>query len=105
MSRCLPAALALSLLSAASMPAPAAEPSPALLKEAAALREAARAESDAWRYAASLTTEVGPRFAGSTGDRAAVAWALANLADMGFDEIRPQTVIVPGWTRGEAEAL
>ena len=40
MSRCLPAALALSLLSAASMPAPAAEPSPALLKEAAALRDA-----------------------------------------------------------------
>lgn len=103
MSRCLPAALALSLLGAAPISALAAGPSPALLEEAAALRDAARAESDAWRHAASLTTEVGPRSAGSAGDRAAVAWALANLADMGFDEIRPQTVIVPGWTRGEAE--
>ena len=105
MSRCLPAALAISIamLSAVALPARAAEPSAALLKEAAALRDAARAESDAWRYALSLTTEVGPRFAGSSGDRAAVAWALANLADIGFDEVRPQTVIVPAWTRGEAE--
>lgn len=103
MSRCLSAALALSLLSAASATAFSAEPSGTLLNETAALRDAARADSDAWRHALSLTTEVGPRFAGSAGDRAAVAWALANLAEMGFDEVRPQTVIVPGWTRGEAE--
>jgi carboxypeptidase Q len=108
MTRCLSGALAVSLLCAVSVPivtapAGAAEPSDALLNEAAALRDAARADSDAWRHAWSLTTEVGPRFAGSSGDRAAVAWALANLADLGFDEVRPQTVIVPGWTRGEAE--
>ena len=78
------------------------EPSAALLRQAAALRDAALAESDAWRHAWSLTTEVGPRFAGSSGDRAAVAWALANLADLGFDEVRPQTVVVPAWERGQA---
>jgi carboxypeptidase Q len=101
MSRRLPAALALCLLSAT--PALAVEPPAALLEEAAALRDAALAESNAWRHAASLTTEVGPRLAGSAGDRAAVAWALANVADLGFDDIRPQTVIVPAWERGEAE--
>lgn len=101
MSRCLSAALALLLLSPAS--APAAEPPDRLLEEAAALRDSALAESDAWRLVSSLTTEVGPRPAGSAGDRAAVAWALANLADLGFDVIRPQTVIVPAWVRGEAE--
>ena len=108
MSRCLTAALALFLLSSAPLaaiaPASAAEPSAALLKEAAALRDAALAEGDAWRHAWSLTTEVGPRLAGSAGDRAAVAWALAHLADLGFDDIRTQAVTVPAWERGRAEA-
>jgi hypothetical protein len=97
------AALALSLLSATPAGALAAEPSAALLEEAAALRDAALADSDAWRHAWSLTTEVGPRFAGSAGDRAAVAWALANLNELGFDEVRPQTLLVPAWERGEAD--
>jgi Zn-dependent M28 family amino/carboxypeptidase len=101
MPRCLPAALACLLLSPSL--AAAAGPSAALLQEAAALRDRALAESDAWRHARSLTTEVGPRFAGSTGDRAAVAWALANLVELDFDEVRPQTVMVPAWERGEAE--
>lgn len=101
MFRCPLAALALLSLSPAA--AFAAEPPAALLEEAAALRDRALAESDAWQHANSLTTEVGPRLAGSAGDRAAVAWALANLAGLGFDEIRPQAVTVPAWERGQAE--
>jgi carboxypeptidase Q len=96
-------AAALALLLASPVPALAAPPPRALLEEAAALRDTALAESDAWRHAWSLTTEVGPRLAGSAGDRAAVAWALANLADIGFDDIRPQPVTVPAWERGVAE--
>ncbi len=107
MSRCLIAALTLLSLSvapaAAAVAAVAVEPSEALLREAAELRDLALAESDAWRHAASLTTEVGPRFAGSSGDRAAVAWALAYLDGLGFDTVIPQTVTVPAWERGEAE--
>jgi carboxypeptidase Q len=102
MPRCPLAALAVLMLNPSSTVA--AEPAAELLQEAAALRDLAYAESDAWRHAWSLTTEVGPRFAGSSGDRAAVAWALANLADLGFDEVRPQTVMVPAWERGQAEA-
>jgi carboxypeptidase Q len=117
MSRSLLAALAIFLLghgaamasgpspgSPAVLPAglPAGLPAE-LLDEAAALRDSALAEADPWRHAWSLTTEVGPRLAGSAGDRAAVAWALANLAVLGFDDIRPQTVIVPAWQRGQAE--
>lgn len=102
MSRCPLAVLA--VLSLSATPTPAAEAPAELLAEAASLRDSALAESDAWRHARSLTTEVGPRPAGSAGDRAAVAWALANLADLGFDEIRPQAVVVPAWVRGRAEA-
>ena len=121
MSRCLAAALAVLLIGAALAlspavaqavaqdAAPAAGESPtaasfaALVEEAVALRESAFVDSDAWRHAWSLTTEVGPRFAGTAGDRAAVAWALTSLANLGFDEIRPQSVTVPAWERGEAE--
>jgi carboxypeptidase Q len=90
-------------LLAAAAPALAAEPSAALIQEAEGLRDRALADGDAWQHAWSLTTEVGPRFAGSAGDRAAVAWALAHLADLGFDDVRPQAVVVPAWERGEAE--
>jgi carboxypeptidase Q len=107
MSRCLTGALAASLLGAAApaaVPAAAAaEPPVALLEEAAALRDTALAHSDAFEFVRSLTTEVGPRFAGSSGDRAAVGWALANLPSIGFDDIRPQAVTVPAWERGQAE--
>ncbi|NGX16828.1 M20/M25/M40 family metallo-hydrolase [Wenzhouxiangella sp. XN24] len=94
---------ALTLFSLSASPAVTAEPSEALLREAAELRDLALAESDAWRHAASLSTEVGPRLAGSSGDRAAVAWALAYLDGFGFDTVIPQTVTVPAWERGEAE--
>ena len=94
----------LSLLPGMALAASAAAPSPALLQQASQLRDRALAESDAWQHAWSLTTEVGPRPAGSAGDRAAVAWALTRLAEIGFDEIRPQPVDVTAWERGTAEA-
>ena len=43
------------------------------LATAASLRERALADSTAYQLVESLTTEVGPRPAGSPGDRAAVA--------------------------------
>lgn len=90
-------------LALCTAPGWAAEPPSALLREAEQLRDAALAESRAWDHASSLTTEVGPRPAGSQGDRAAVAWALTSLTEMGFDEVRPQTVVVSVWERGHAE--
>ncbi|MEJ2516266.1 MAG: M20/M25/M40 family metallo-hydrolase [Gammaproteobacteria bacterium] len=81
----------------------ATEIPPELAEEAAGLRNVALAESDAYRLVYSLTTEVGPRLAGSEGDRAAVAWALTTLSELGFDDVRTQSVTVPAWERGEAE--
>ena len=51
----------------------------------------------------SLTTEVGPRPAGSPGDKAAVAWALREMQRLGFANVRTMEAIVPHWVRGEAE--
>ena len=83
----------------------AAEPfSDAALAEARALRERALADDTAYELTRSLTTEVGPRLAGSPGDARAVAWAVAKLQSLGFANVRAEPVTVPRWIRGEARA-
>lgn len=61
-------------------------------------------ESDlAWDLVEGLVTEVGPRFAGTAGDRAAVSWALTELRDLGFESVETEEVEVPRWVRGDIE--
>ncbi|MCP3958291.1 MAG: M28 family peptidase [bacterium] len=73
-----------------------------LVARAEALRERALTESRAFDFLDALTTEVGPRLAGSTNDRRAVEWARRMLEDLGFSNVRAEEVTVPRWTRGEA---
>ena len=54
----------------------------------------------AYDIAESLVREVGPRFAGSEGDRKAVEWALLKLQVLGFENVRAEPVTVPRWQRG-----
>lgn len=61
-------------------------------------------ESDiAWNLVDGLVTEVGPRFAGTAGDRAAVSWALTELRELGFESVETEEVEVPRWVRGDIE--
>ncbi|MBK6598995.1 MAG: M20/M25/M40 family metallo-hydrolase [Proteobacteria bacterium] len=69
---------------------------------AAELRDRAMNDNTAYELVTSLTTEVGPRAAGSPGDRAAVEWAERNLRRLGFSSVRRMDVIVPHWVRGTA---
>lgn len=73
------------------------------LDAAATLRERALSDSTAYQLVESLTTEVGPRPAGSPGDRAAVAWAQREMQRLGFANVHTVPVAVPHWVRGEAE--
>jgi carboxypeptidase Q len=70
---------------------------------AEALRDVALKGTKAWSLLSSLTTEVGPRPAGSAGDRLAVAWAVRTLKSLGFSNVHAEKVTVPHWERG-AEA-
>ncbi|WP_331611005.1 M20/M25/M40 family metallo-hydrolase [Povalibacter sp.] len=70
---------------------------------AATLRDRATEGTRAYEHVSSLVTEVGPRFAGSAGDTAAVRWALNTLGTLGFSQVRTQDVLVPRWVRGTAE--
>jgi len=83
---------------------PPYEFAPALIAQAAALLDTARQQAAPYAIVQSLVTEVGPRLAGTEGDRAAVAWALATLQAMDFDAIRAEGVVVPHWERGAASA-
>jgi carboxypeptidase Q len=67
------------------------------------LRDAALKGTKAWNLLASLTTEVGPRPAGSPGDRLAVDWAVRTLRGLGFSNVHTEKVTVSHWVRG-AEA-
>jgi hypothetical protein len=72
------------------------------LDAANTLRERALADETAWRLVESLTTEVGPRLAGSPGDAAAVAWAVREMRRLGLANVRTMDVTVPHWVRGDA---
>jgi len=67
------------------------------------LRERGLADDTGWRLVESLTTEVGPRSAGSSGDAAAVAWAQREMQRLGFANVRTMDVTVPHWVRGDAQ--
>lgn len=88
--------------------------SPAIAKEtvipesavanAAKLREQALADDSGWKIVESLTTEVGPRLAGSEADARAVAWAVAKFKQLGYDKVWTEPVTFPKWERRSERA-
>lgn len=70
------------------------------LKVAAELRDEALKSSKGYDIVESLTTEVGPRMAGTPGDAAAVKWGVAKLKELGFDKVWTEPVTFPTWKRG-----
>jgi carboxypeptidase Q len=88
----------------AQAPAPAAPYSPATLATATQLREAALQGSGAFAIVESLTTEVGPRLAGTPADARAVAWAKTHFETLGFDRVYTEPVTFPAWHRGHEHA-
>jgi hypothetical protein len=76
----------------------------AALATAAQLREQALADTTAWQVVESLTTEIGPRLAGSEADARAVAWAQAKFEALGFDRVWLEPVTFPKWERRSESA-
>lgn len=97
------AALGLALM--ASIPALAA---PGLdeksLTTATQLREQALAGSEAYAIVESLTTEVGPRMAGSPGYDRATLWAQEKFRALGYDRVYLEPATFPVWQRGHESA-
>lgn len=74
------------------------------LDVAAKLRDQAMQGSIAWSVVESLTTEVGPRMAGTPADARAVKWAEAKFRELGFDKVYLEPVTFPAWQRGHERA-
>jgi len=72
--------------------------------QAILLRDQALRDTIAYELVESLTMEIGPRPAGSAGDKAAVAWAVQMMTGLGFENVRTEEVTVPHWDRGSIEA-
>ncbi len=70
-----------------------------VVKDATTLRDRALNDDTAWAIVESLTTEVGPRLAGSEGDARAVAWAKEKFKALGYDKVWTQDVTFPKWER------
>ncbi|NQX88004.1 MAG: M20/M25/M40 family metallo-hydrolase [Halioglobus sp.] len=64
----------------------------------------AQRENRAYALVKSLTTEVGPRLAGTEAEDRARQWAVGRLEELGFDNIRVEPFAVPLWLRGEERA-
>lgn len=69
------------------------------LAQAASLRDSVLQDATAWQVTESLTTEVGPRLAGSDADARAVAWAKAKFKALGYDRVWTEPVTFPKWVR------
>lgn len=74
-------------------------------QQAAALRdEALRSDTLAWDITEGLSTEVGPRLAGTEAEARARQWMAAKLRALGFRNVRIEEFDMPVWVRGEERA-
>ena len=81
-----------------------AEESPALpdtmIETAAELMRQGLADRRAYDIVESLTTEVGPRLAGTEAEARARQWAVNTLKSLGFANVRVEPFELPLWIRG-----
>lgn len=75
-----------------------------VVEQAMALRDDAMQGTRAYEWVESLTTEVGPRLAGTEGEARARDWAVAKLSALGFQNVRTEPFTIQGWERGEEYA-
>lgn len=93
---CLAAAL---LLSAPALPVHAQGPA-ALTAAAAQVRDRALSGSGAYDILESLTTETGPRPAGSPAFARAKDWALAKMTALGLKNVHAEPITIWAWFKG-----
>ena len=96
--------IAASLLAAASPLAAQIHVSPLVDPKVAALRVAALNDNYAWEITEGLTTEVGPRLAGTQDEARARDWAVKKLTAMGFSNVRVESFDMPVWVRRRESA-
>ena len=80
-----------------------ATPPAELERTAAQLRDRAATDATAYDFVEGLTTEIGPRLAGTPAERRAAEWSAARLRRMGFDRVTIEDFPLAAWVRGTEE--
>ena len=97
--------LVAALLGATCLVAPAfaqtapAPISPDLSDQVDVIIEAGLSDQVGLQFVEDLTTEIGPRLAGSEAEARARTWAVAELEALGFENVRIETFTIPFWSR------
>lgn len=93
--------LAVSLLLSSGLATAAASTSipKTAIETATQLRDKALHDDTGYRIVTSLTTEVGPRMAGSAADQRGRDWAIAKFKELGYDKVYTEPVTYPLWER------
>lgn len=76
----------------------------AALNAQPAIEKLLDSDTIAWDIVEGLTTEVGPRLAGTEAEARARAWSVAKLKSLGFKNVRSESYKMPVWVRGEEKA-
>ncbi len=76
----------------------------ATAQDLAQLRDRALADTLAYDITEALTTEVGPRLAGTEAEARARTWAAAKMTELGLQNVRVDSFQMPVWVRGEERA-
>lgn len=98
----LPALAAAVLASGSGALAQAVEPAPlpaGMAETVESLIAAALDDETGLAFVEGLSTEIGPRLAGSPDEARARDWAVAELSELGFDNIRVEGFTIPYWSR------
>ena len=103
MNKLIAAMLAVSVSTAVIGQTPSS-PRPVDISRAAQLRDAALGDTLAWQITEDLTTEVGPRLAGTEAEARARTWAVQRLRALGFANVRVDEFTMPTWVRGQERA-
>ncbi|MDI1297294.1 MAG: M28 family peptidase [bacterium] len=101
MTKLRPGALATLLIGGILLPTLPLAAAPA---DSGVIRAASLRDDVAWDFVEGLTTEVGPRPAGTPQEARARDWAVAKLKSLGFSNVRAEPYSMPVWLRGRDEA-
>ncbi len=106
MTRSLPAFLLAPLLALPALAQSAAPTGiePDILRTANLLIERGLADETGLGFTEDLTTEIGPRLAGTQAEARARDWAVARLKALGFRNVRVEPFDIPFWSRVTEEA-
>ncbi len=98
-SLCLYVMSAICVMPIAAIAADSTHISPEAIATAQKLRDKALDDTTAYDFVAGLTTEIGPRLAGSPNDQRARDWVMAHFKALGFDKVWTEPATFPKWVR------